>query len=72
MDLAAEHLFPMVSQHTAPIIRLQNGEEEHVLNIGGGHYSSTLTHRSGGSDSDLLLYLGTDNGLCLMGVKGVT
>ena len=58
--------------HAALIICLQDGKEEHVLNVGGGHYASTLAHRSGWSDPDLLLYLGTDDGFCLVRIKGVT
>ena len=71
MDPTGEHLFPIVSQHTTLVIRFQNGKEEHVLNVGGGHYSSTLAHWSGGSDPDLLLHLSTGDGFCLMGAEGV-
>ena len=72
MDLVGEHLFPIVSQHVAPIVRLQDGKEEHVLNVGSGHYASTLAHRPGWSDPDLLLYFSTDDSFRLVGIKGVT
>ena len=71
MNLAFEHLLPVVRQHTALVVRLQYGEEEHVLDIGSGHHSSTLTHRSCWLYPDLLLYFGADDGFSLMGVGRV-
>ena len=71
VNLAAEHLFPVIHQHKALVIRLQNGEEEHVLNIGRCHHSPTLAHWSGRLYPDLLLYLSTDDGLGLMRVGRV-
>ena len=71
MNLAFEHLLPVVRQHTALVIRLQDGEEEHVLDIGRGHHSPTLAHRSCRLYPDLLLYFGTDDGFSLMGVGRV-
>ena len=71
VNLAVEHLFPVIGQHTALVIRLQNGKEEHVLNIGRGHNSPTLAHWSGRLYPDLLLYFSADDGLGLMRVGGV-
>ena len=71
VNLAVEHLFPVIGQHTALVVCLQNGKEEHVLNVGGGHDSPTLTHWSSGLYPDLLLNFSTDDGLCLMGIGGV-
>ena len=69
---ALKYLLPVISQHTAFVVRLQDGEEEHVLNVGGGHYPSTLAHRTVRLYPDLLLYLGADDGFGLMGVERVT
>ena len=71
MNLAFEHLLPVVRQHTASVIRLQYGEEKHVLDIGRDHHTPTLTHRSGRLYPDLLLYFGADDGFSLMGVGRV-
>ena len=69
---ALKYLLPVIRQHTAFVVRLQDGEEEHVLNVGGGHYPSTLAHRTGQLYPDLLLYLGADDCFGLMGVERVT
>ena len=68
---AFKYLIPVIRQHTAFVIRLQDGEEEHVLDVGRGHYSSTLAHRTGWLYPDLLLYLGTDDGFGSVGVGRV-
>ena len=67
-----EYLFPIVIQYKAPLVRLEDGKEEHVLDIGGGHYTPALAHRPSWSDPDLLLHFSTDDGFCLMGINGVT
>ena len=71
VDLSGEHLAPIISEHAAFLVHLQDGKEEHVLDVGGGHYPSALTQWSGRSNSDLLLYLSADNGLGLMGIGEV-
>ena len=71
VNFAVEHLLPVVGQHTALVICLKNGKEEHVLNVGRGHNSPTLAHWSGRLYPDFLLYFGTDDGLSLMRIGGV-
>ena len=71
VNLAVEHLSPVIRQHTALVIRLQDGEEEHVLDVGSGHHSPTLTHWSCWLYPDLLFYLSADDGFGLMGVGRV-
>ena len=71
VNLAVEHLFPVICQHTALVIHLQDGEEEHVLNVGRCHHSPTLAHGSCRLYSDLLFYLIADDGFGLMRVGRV-
>ena len=71
MNLVFEHLLPVVRQHTALVICLQDGEEKHVLNIGRGHHSPTMGHRSCWLYPNLLLYFSADDGFSLMGVGRV-
>ena len=71
MDLTGEHLSPIVSYHAASLVRLQDGKEECVLNVGGGHYTSTLAQRPCWSNPNLLLDLSADDGLSLVGIGGV-
>ena len=68
---AFKYLIPVIHQHTAFVICFQDGEEEHVLDVGRGHYPSALGHRAGWLYPDLLLYLGADDGLGLVGIGRV-
>ena len=71
MNLAFEYLIPVIRQHTAVVIRLQDGEEEHILDVGRGYYSSTLAHRTGWLYPDLFLYFSADDGFGSVGVGRV-
>ena len=72
MNPAFKRLIPVVCQHTAFVICLQDGEEEHVLDVGSGHYPPTLAHRTGWLDPDLLLDLSADDGFGVVGIGRVT
>ena len=61
-------MIPVIKEDVALVVRLQDGEEELILDIGRDYYSSALAVGSHGSKTDFLVTLNTDYSFSPLGI----